>query len=123
MCGVVDSNPASQCQPFLHPKHGVQSWCAADLGGSRHDCDAVSTQIVLLGLCKSVSPQTLPCSADVPPTFEERVKAVESASRFQDEAPAMLREAKEDTEDLKTRVSAVQPVRGTWNHSSTCNLV
>eukprot|EP00891_Asterochloris_glomerata_P003786 jgi/Astpho2/3786/fgenesh1_pm.00062_%23_1_t len=43
-------------------------------------------------------------SADVPPTFEERVKAVESASRFQDEAPAMLREAKEDTEDLKTRL-------------------
>lgn len=47
---------------------------------------------------------------------------MESASRFQDEAPAMLREAKEDTEDLKTRVSAIQRLTGTQNHRSRCKF-
>jgi magnesium chelatase subunit D len=43
-------------------------------------------------------------SADVPPTFDERVEAVAVASRFQDHAADMLNEAKDDLEDLRLRV-------------------
>lgn len=43
-------------------------------------------------------------SADVPPTFDQRVEAVTAASRFQDEAAEVLREAEDTTEGLKTQI-------------------
>jgi len=43
-------------------------------------------------------------SCDVPPTFEERVEAVEMAGRFQDEPESVFREVAELTEELKTNV-------------------
>ena len=43
-------------------------------------------------------------SCDVPPTFEERVEAVEIAGRFQDRPEEVFREVAELTEELKTQV-------------------
>lgn len=43
-------------------------------------------------------------SADVPPTFDQRVEAVTAASRFQDEAAEVLKEAEDTTEGLKTQI-------------------
>ncbi|KAL0027264.1 hypothetical protein WJX77_007839 [Trebouxia sp. C0004] len=43
-------------------------------------------------------------SADVPPTFDQRVEAVTAASRFQDDAAEVLREAEDTTEGLKTQI-------------------
>jgi Mg-chelatase subunit ChlI len=43
-------------------------------------------------------------SADVASTFEQRVFAVESATRFQDKPQEMLDEAEETTDNLRTQV-------------------
>ena len=43
-------------------------------------------------------------SADVASTFEQRVNAVESATRFQDRPQEMLDEAEETTDNLRTQV-------------------
>lgn len=43
-------------------------------------------------------------SADVPQDFQTRVAAVNAATRFQDEGPAVLAEARETTESLRNQV-------------------
>ncbi|GAB4816935.1 hypothetical protein N2152v2_003981 [Parachlorella kessleri] len=43
-------------------------------------------------------------SADVPYTFQDRVAAVESATRFQDMAATVLKEVQETTDALKTQI-------------------
>ena len=43
-------------------------------------------------------------SADVPSTFDDRVKAIDAAMRFQDQALMVLDETEELTEALKTSV-------------------
>ncbi|KAL3159157.1 hypothetical protein ABBQ32_011145 [Trebouxia sp. C0010 RCD-2024] len=43
-------------------------------------------------------------SADVPPTFDQRVEAVAAASRFQDDAYEVLQEAEDTTEGLRTQI-------------------
>ena len=53
-------------------------------------------------------------SADVPPGFNDRVAAVAAAERFQDEGPAMLDEAREISDDLRTKVCTLGNVTG-WH--------
>jgi hypothetical protein len=55
-------------------------------------------------LLKSAGPSHL--LADVPYTFQDRVAAVESATRFQDLATTVLKEVEETTDALKTQVGA-----------------
>lgn len=45
--------------------------------------------------------------ADVPYTFQDRVAAVESATRFQDMATTVLKEVAETTDALKTQVGTL----------------
>ena len=42
-------------------------------------------------------------SADVPPDIKTRIAAVSAATRFQDEGPAVLKEALETTENLRNQ--------------------
>ncbi len=48
-------------------------------------------------------------SADVPPDFQTRVAAVAAATRFQDEGPAVLEEAREATENLRNQARLPPP--------------
>lgn len=48
-------------------------------------------------------------SADVPPDFQTRVAAVAAATRFQDEGPAVLEEAREATENLRNQARPPPP--------------
>ena len=53
-------------------------------------------------------------SADVASTFEQRVFAVESATRFQDKPQEMLDEAEETTDNLRTQVGGLHLLRELW---------